>query len=71
MLPHLDTYATALTIDRELTLKRAERRARLVGTGYRHDAPGPAIARATATTRRGGITRAIGSLLAILLPSHA
>jgi hypothetical protein len=71
MPPTLDTYATALSIDRELTLKRAERRARLIESADRQDATTPAIARPTATASRSSLARAVGSLLAVLRPSHA
>jgi hypothetical protein len=73
MLPNLDTYATALSIDRDLALKRAERRACLPDTGDRQDATTPAIARppATATAGRSSLARAVASLLAVLRPSHA
>ena len=71
MITQLDTHAAALTLERELTLKRAERRARLLDTGDRKDATTPAIARSATTASRNSLARAVASLLAVLLPSHA
>src|SRR4051794_5895774 len=71
MLPTFDTYATALTIDRALVLKRAERRARLLETSSGPTATGPTIVRAATTASRGSLSRAFGSLLAVLRLSQA
>ena len=67
----LDTYAAALKVDRELTLKRAEHRALLLGASKRsRSAPGGDAAQTT-TVRRFGLARSIRSLRWRLRPVHA
>jgi hypothetical protein len=66
-----DTYATALTVERALVLKRAERRAPLLEAAKR---PGsaPTVAHArTATLRLGWFARAVRSVRWHLKPAHA
>jgi hypothetical protein len=71
MLPDLDTHVAALKFERELALKRAERR-RLVMEATK--APRSATAGACAKEaigRWGGLLRAVRSFRWVLRPTHA
>ena len=71
MFPHADTCYAALTVERELALKRADRLAPLLDAARRPpSAPAPARAK-PAAARRGRLTRALWSLRWVLRPAHA
>jgi hypothetical protein len=71
MLPHFDTYSDAVRIEREITVRRAERQAPLFEAITR---PAPTPARRVHRERSGTArfrAGAIRFLGAILRPAHA
>ncbi len=70
MLPHLDTYCDAVRIERELTVKRADRQAPLFES-IKRSAPIPTLNQAgpepAPWTRLAGVIR---PLRAVLRPAH-
>ena len=65
------TYAAALMIERELTLKRAEHRALLLEAAKRSQLAPAGDAAGTTTVRRFDLARVIRSLRWRLRPVHA
>ena len=71
MLPDLDTHAAALKLDRDLVLKRAERRALLRDVTRRSEPNPVGIPTETATAREPRLARLLQSLRWVLRPAHA
>ncbi len=71
MLPHLDTTANVVSLERELALKRAARRAGLIDA-VKETRPAQTGVRIDTTIMRSGrLARAIQSLRWVFQPSHA
>ena len=70
MLPNLDTYAAAADIDRALTLKRAERRARLLEAAKRPRSTPVDRSPDFSSARWGRLVRTVRSVRWSLRPSH-